>query len=385
MRKLGLFVSALLLLSGCSFTSTYTINGDGTITGTSTFGVPKSALPKVKTVAQWKAILDSNNFPAPTLSPEPTDSASPTPSASCLADEDLVLGQWIYSCDVSGDVSALNSATSASGSSDMSYSRVGQTLTITQAASSGSSDSENPIGLTGVTLFFVTTTLTLPGTVTEVTGSATKVNDNTVKFETDESQTDPSTATITLPTVTTTETSLTLTAKVTSSTPDNNEVSLEASLADPALGVIEFFDGETSLGKQEVTLEGTAQLATPAQDGSHNYSAKFLPTNWWGVDQATANKSLTIATFRVTTNPKVTGSAKVGAKLAIGSLRSSPTATKISYQWLRNGKAIAGATKSTYTVGASDYKKYLAVRMVLTKKDYQPMTVVTNGVLISKR
>ncbi|NBV90187.1 MAG: hypothetical protein EBR84_02080, partial [Actinobacteria bacterium] len=278
MRKLGFLIATLLILTGCSFTSTYTINGDGTVTGTSTFGVPKSALPKVTTIDQWKTILDSNNFPAPTDSPSPT----PSQSASCAPGEDNVLGQWTYACSVSGDISALNGAISASGSSDMTFAREGRTLTISQPPSSTSSDSDNPFGINGVTLFFITTTLTVPGSVTSVSGNATKVNDNTVKFETDESQTDISTATVTLPEMSTTATSVSLTAKVMNSLPNQSDVSLSASMATPVPGVIEFFDGETSLGKAELGLDGKAEfIAIGQSDGSHSYQAKFLPNNWW--------------------------------------------------------------------------------------------------------
>jgi galactitol-specific phosphotransferase system IIB component len=42
---------------------------------------------------------------------------------------------------------------------------------------------------------------------------------------------------------------------------------------------------------------------------------------------------------------------------------------KVSYRWLRDGKAITGATKSVYTVKASDVGHYISVRVTGTQKN----------------
>ncbi|MFH8517458.1 hypothetical protein ACH4CE_20650 [Streptomyces gelaticus] len=64
---------------------------------------------------------------------------------------------------------------------------------------------------------------------------------------------------------------------------------------------------------------------------------------------------------RVTTTPDITGTVKVGAKLTTTSGSWTPAATSYGYQWKVDGKAIAGATASTYTVPASLLGKYLTV------------------------
>lgn len=65
--------------------------------------------------------------------------------------------------------------------------------------------------------------------------------------------------------------------------------------------------------------------------------------------------------------PKVTatGTAKVGSTLkAEGATAAawSPKATAVSYQWLRDGKTISGATGATYTLSGADAGKAVAVR-----------------------
>ncbi len=63
-----------------------------------------------------------------------------------------------------------------------------------------------------------------------------------------------------------------------------------------------------------------------------------------------------------TLNGKVTlsGTVRVGDKVTCHA--SFTGATSVSYQWLASTKAISGATKSTYTIPGSQYKKSLACR-----------------------
>ncbi|MFG3529726.1 hypothetical protein ACGF8B_23675 [Streptomyces sp. NPDC047917] len=64
---------------------------------------------------------------------------------------------------------------------------------------------------------------------------------------------------------------------------------------------------------------------------------------------------------RVTTTPKIGGTVKVGAKLTTTSGSWTPSATSYGYQWKADGKAIKGATSSTYTVPASLLGKYVTI------------------------
>lgn len=50
-----------------------------------------------------------------------------------------------------------------------------------------------------------------------------------------------------------------------------------------------------------------------------------------------------------------------------------------AYQWLRNGKAISKATKSSYTLKAADYGKTMSVRVTVKKKNYTTVVLTSPG------
>ena len=65
--------------------------------------------------------------------------------------------------------------------------------------------------------------------------------------------------------------------------------------------------------------------------------------------------------------PRVVGIAKVGKKLTAIPGKWNPTSAKASFVWLRNGKAIKGATKATYVLTALDKKHKISVRVTATR------------------
>ena len=97
------------------------------------------------------------------------------------------------------------------------------------------------------------------------------------------------------------------------------------------------------LGKRiTVTVTGT-------RDGYATRSATSAAT------RAVAAGALT------TVKPKVSGSAVVGKTLKVQAGTWKPAGVKLSYQWKRGGKAISGATKSSYTLKAADGGKRITV------------------------
>ncbi len=52
---------------------------------------------------------------------------------------------------------------------------------------------------------------------------------------------------------------------------------------------------------------------------------------------------------------------------------------KLSYQWLRNGKAIKGATKSTYKLAKSDKRKKITVKVTGKRAGYTTKSVVSKA------
>ena len=75
------------------------------------------------------------------------------------------------------------------------------------------------------------------------------------------------------------------------------------------------------------------------------------------------------AKFAKTAKPQIVGVAKVGSKLVAKAGKWSPKPT-LAYQWFRNGKAIAKATKATYKVKAKDAGKRLTVKVKASKAGF---------------
>jgi hypothetical protein len=88
----------------------------------------------------------------------------------------------------------------------------------------------------------------------------------------------------------------------------------------------------------------------------------------------------------ISAEPLVSGSARVGVTLR-ASTPGWTAGTKFSYQWLRNGQAIQGATRPTYTVPARDRNAVLQLRVTGTQTFYTTVTrtgpqhLINSGIL----
>jgi surface antigen len=74
--------------------------------------------------------------------------------------------------------------------------------------------------------------------------------------------------------------------------------------------------------------------------------------------------------LHATAAPRITGFAKVGSALRTTAPAWSPAATAVSYQWLQNGVAIAGATGASYVPTNAQLGKALSVRVYGTRYGY---------------
>jgi hypothetical protein len=75
--------------------------------------------------------------------------------------------------------------------------------------------------------------------------------------------------------------------------------------------------------------------------------------------------------------PTVSGKATFNSKLTVKSGTWNASGLKYNYQWLRDGKAIKGATKTSYTVKSADVGKKLSVKVTATKTGYKNGTANT--------
>lgn len=80
--------------------------------------------------------------------------------------------------------------------------------------------------------------------------------------------------------------------------------------------------------------------------------------------------------FASAPRPTVSGTARVGKKLTARAGTWKPAAT-VSYRWLRDGRSISGATRSTYTVTAADRGRRISVRVTARRAGYATTSKVS--------
>lgn len=94
---------------------------------------------------------------------------------------------------------------------------------------------------------------------------------------------------------------------------------------------------------------------------------------------STARKAL-----HVSKKPTVTGKPKIGKRLTAKVGSWTPRASSFSYRWYRNGKAIKGATKRTYTIKKSDKGRKIAVRVQARRAGYASGSAISRPVAIKR-
>ena len=80
--------------------------------------------------------------------------------------------------------------------------------------------------------------------------------------------------------------------------------------------------------------------------------------------------------------PTISGSAKVGNTLTVATGTWQPAPVALTYQWLRDGVAISGATASSYTLVAADSGKSISVQVTGSKVGYTTVSKVSSAVAV---
>ncbi|GAA2239335.1 hypothetical protein GCM10010401_09710 [Rarobacter faecitabidus] len=84
--------------------------------------------------------------------------------------------------------------------------------------------------------------------------------------------------------------------------------------------------------------------------------------------------------LKSTKAPSISGTAKVGKTLKAGKGTWLPAATKVTYQWKRNGKAIKGATKAAYKLKKADAGKKITVTVTASRSGYKKASKTSSAV-----
>ncbi|MFE7504975.1 hypothetical protein [Promicromonospora sp. NPDC057488] len=120
-------------------------------------------------------------------------------------------------------------------------------------------------------------------------------------------------------------------------------------------------------------------------DGQYPIKAKYLPELGQGEYTPTAparwRGTLTVGTvegvFSAPRSPALSGTAQVGKTLTAVRGTWTPSPTKTTYQWRVDGKAVSGATGSTWKVPSSARGKKVSVAVTGTKTGYTTKTLVS--------
>jgi chondroitin AC lyase len=100
------------------------------------------------------------------------------------------------------------------------------------------------------------------------------------------------------------------------------------------------------------------------------------------VSKTSAVKKVAAGTL-TSSKPKIKGTAEVGKKLT--AITGGWTAgTKVTYQWYVSGKAVKGATKSTYTVRSADRGRSVVVKTKGVKAGYATVTTSSSAMKVAR-
>ena len=87
-----------------------------------------------------------------------------------------------------------------------------------------------------------------------------------------------------------------------------------------------------------------------------------------------------LSSFSRSSDPRITGSRAVGRTLTADAGSWSPSPSRVSYQWKRNGIRISGATARTYTPTTKDAGRYLSMAVTVHRDGYADATKVSSRV-----
>ncbi len=135
-----------------------------------------------------------------------------------------------------------------------------------------------------------------------------------------------------------------------------------------------------------VTTSATA-WTNPASlsDGTYRWTIKALDVAGKEIG-ASAARSFTVDTgLRALTPTQISapGGSAVGQTLTSTPPVWNQPDVQTSYQWLRNGSAIGGATGTTYTLTTADYTKTVSLRVTASKPSYTNGESVSNEVAVT--
>ena len=134
-----------------------------------------------------------------------------------------------------------------------------------------------------------------------------------------------------------------------------------------------------------IANQTSSTYKTTVDDIGKNISVRVVGSKT-GFESATLTSAAIIvqpASLTKTPTPVLTGTTKAGQTLT-AKPGTWDSGVKLTYQWLRNGVAIKGATKATYKLVAADKGKKISVRVTGSKTGYVTVVKTSGTKTISK-
>ncbi len=135
----------------------------------------------------------------------------------------------------------------------------------------------------------------------------------------------------------------------------------------------------------DITGANSSTYTTSSADAG--YSLTVLVTgakSGFAVTQRLSNTySLSNGTLTLAPTPVITGLAQVGEFLSVSTGNWDQGVT-FTYQWLKSGTTISGATNATYQIVSNDQYYTISVRVTGTKQGYTPVTWTTAATVTVK-
>lgn len=155
----------------------------------------------------------------------------------------------------------------------------------------------------------------------------------------------------------------------------------------------QWYSGSTATSTAKATGPGatTSQYSPVAADYG-KYLRVRVTAAVPGYDPTARDSAAKNYSIQSSSKPVVTGTAKVGQQLTADT--SGMTFSTVDgplesvthgYQWLREGKAIAGADAATYTLTSADYQKKIAVRVTTSKAGWVSKVTTSAARTISQK
>lgn len=120
-----------------------------------------------------------------------------------------------------------------------------------------------------------------------------------------------------------------------------------------------------------VTDDGT-ELRDQWIGGNNFAGASTVTVTGKAVSLVVARKPLSL---KATQKPVVSGTARVGERLSVSEGTWNHTPSSVTFQWLRDGRTIKGATRSTHSPSPKDVGKKLAVNVVAKRSGFPTVKI----------